>query len=133
MEPGGRGVLDTPHSRMTTCCRAANVRDTICHPRECADDDKLICPPGMSIVLRERAARCAKNLICRDGSICFYLSSPICKNISLRCHPKSNLYPSPSHPTEGRIMIVTNAGWDAVDADAPITNGTEADGEVVWS
>jgi hypothetical protein len=43
------------------------------------------------------------------------------------------LYPSLSHPTEGRIMIVTNAGWDAVDADAPITNGTEADGEVVWS
>ena len=30
-------------------------------------------------------------------------------------------------------MIVTNAGWDAVDADAPITNGAEADGEVVWS
>ena len=30
-------------------------------------------------------------------------------------------------------MIVTNAGRDAVDADAPITNGVEADGEVVWS
>ena len=30
-------------------------------------------------------------------------------------------------------MIVTNAGRDAVDADVPITNGTEADGEAVWS
>src|ERR1700726_4239419 len=37
--------------------------------------------------------------------------------------PKSKLYRFPSHPTEGRIMIVTNAGRDAVDADAPITNG----------
>jgi hypothetical protein len=33
----------------------------------------------------------------------------------------------PSH-TEGRLAIVTNAGRDAVDADAPITNGADADG-----
>jgi hypothetical protein len=38
-----------------------------------------------------------------------------------------------SRPTEGRHAIVTAAGWDAVDADVPITNGAEADGEVVWS
>ena len=30
-------------------------------------------------------------------------------------------------------MIVTNAGRDAMDADAPITNGADVDGEVVWS
>jgi hypothetical protein len=36
-------------------------------------------------------------------------------------------------PREGRLAIVTDAGRDAVDADAPITNGAEADGEVVWS
>ena len=48
-----------------------------------------------------------------------FLSSLIFKNISLRARPKSNLYPSTSHPTEGRIMIVTNAGRDAVDAAAP--------------
>jgi hypothetical protein len=30
-------------------------------------------------------------------------------------------------------MIVTNAGRDAVDAEVPITNGADADGEVVWS
>jgi hypothetical protein len=38
-----------------------------------------------------------------------------------------------SRPTEGRLAIVTNAGRDAVDVDAPLTNGAEADGEVVWS
>jgi hypothetical protein len=32
---------------------------------------------------------------------------------------KIKLYDSPSHPTEGRIAIVTNAGRDAVDAAAP--------------
>jgi hypothetical protein len=36
-------------------------------------------------------------------------------------------------PTEGRLAIVTDAGRDAMDADAPLTNGAEADGEVVWS
>jgi hypothetical protein len=38
-----------------------------------------------------------------------------------------------SRPTEGRLAIVTDAGRDAVDAVAPLTNGAEADGEVVWS
>jgi hypothetical protein len=32
----------------------------------------------------------------------------------------------------GAIAIVTNAGRDAVDADVLLTNGTGADGEVVW-
>ena len=36
-------------------------------------------------------------------------------------------------PLEGRLAIVTDAGRDAVDAEVPITNGAEADGEVVWS
>jgi hypothetical protein len=34
-----------------------------------------------------------------------------------------SLYPRPSCPTEGRLAIVTDAGQDAVDADAPLTNG----------
>jgi hypothetical protein len=34
---------------------------------------------------------------------------------------------------EGRFAIVTDARRDAVDADAPITNGAEADGKNVWS
>jgi hypothetical protein len=36
-------------------------------------------------------------------------------------------------PREGRIAIVTDAGLDAMDAGAPLTNGADADGEVVWS
>jgi hypothetical protein len=43
------------------------------------------------------------------------------------------LYDLPSRPTEGRHAIVMAAGRDAVDADAPITNGADADGEDVWS
>jgi hypothetical protein len=34
---------------------------------------------------------------------------------------------------EGALAIVTDAGRDAVDAAAPLTNGAQADGEVVWS
>jgi hypothetical protein len=33
---------------------------------------------------------------------------------------------------QGALAIVTNARRDAVDADVPLTNGTEAYGEVVW-
>jgi hypothetical protein len=39
----------------------------------------------------------------------------------------------PSTPLEGRIAIVTNAGLDAMDAEALLTNSADADGEVVWS
>jgi hypothetical protein len=38
-----------------------------------------------------------------------------------------------SSQQEGRLAIATNAGRDAVDAEVPITNGTIAYGEVVWS
>jgi hypothetical protein len=54
-----------------------------------------------------------------NGGNEIYLSSPVCKNIPVRAHPKSLLYPLPSRPTEGRLAIVTNAGRDAVDAAAP--------------
>ena len=33
----------------------------------------------------------------------------------------------------GRWPSSRTLGWDAVDADVPLTNGTEAYGEVVWS
>jgi hypothetical protein len=52
------------------------------------------------------------------------------------CFPRraNHLYKlAPSCPTEGRLAIVTAAGRDAVDVDAPLTNGAAADGEVVWS
>ena len=47
--------------------------------------------------------------------------------------PKSPAYLSYPVPNEGRFAIVTNVGRDAVDAKALLTNGAEADGEVVWS
>src|ERR1700736_2273407 len=53
--------------------------------------------------------------------------------ITLAVRPKSVVYAHCLVPLEGRFAIVTNAGWDAVDADVPLTNGTEADGEGVWS
>src|SRR5260370_26713663 len=53
--------------------------------------------------------------ICPSGS---FVSSPLCKNISVSAPPKSDLELFASRPTEGRIAIVTDAGWDAVDAAA---------------
>jgi hypothetical protein len=41
--------------------------------------------------------------------------------------------PAPSTPPEGRIAIVTDAGLDAMDAEALLTNGADADGKDVWS
>jgi hypothetical protein len=61
------------------------------------------------------------------------MSSPKIKNISLYPNWKSvHEYARPTRQ-EGRIAIVTNVRWDAVDADVPITNGADAYGEVVWS
>ena len=54
-------------------------------------------------------------MICPSGS---FVSSPLCKNISVSTPPKSPLELFASRPTEGRIAIVTDAGWDAVDAAA---------------
>ena len=51
----------------------------------------------------------------------------------LAARPKSAVYARRPVPTEGRLAIVTDAGRDAVDAEALLTNGAEADGEVVWS
>ncbi len=48
------------------------------------------------------------------------LSSPIRKNIPPFHRTQiTGLFP-PSHPSEGRIAIVTDAGWDAVDADGAV-------------
>jgi hypothetical protein len=68
-----------------------------------------------------------------DGQISKNLSSPFCKNISVFQKCKPDYMICRPVPLEGRFAIVTDAGRDAVDADAPITNGAEADGEGVWS
>jgi hypothetical protein len=55
------------------------------------------------------------------------------KNILFFRNRKSWVYSARPVPSEGRLAIVTDAGRDAVDVDAPLTNGAKADGEVVWS
>jgi hypothetical protein len=44
------------------------------------------------------------------------LSSPLSKNISVFPKSKSGYMISHPVPHEGRIAVVTDAGWDAVDA-----------------
>jgi hypothetical protein len=61
------------------------------------------------------------------------LSSRIAKNIPVSFRPKSPAYRVRPVPNEGRLAIVTNAGRDAVDVAALLTNSAKADGEVVWS
>jgi hypothetical protein len=80
-----------------------------------ASGEQRACPTGKSVRLLE------------------FLSSPSRKNISVFPKPKSSYMSSRPASLEGRFAIVTDARRDAVDADAPITNGAEADGEVVWS
>ena len=46
---------------------------------------------------------------------------------------RANPTKSPGRGHAWGVVHVTNARWDAVDADAPLTNGAEADGEDVWS
>jgi hypothetical protein len=53
-----------------------------------------------------------------DGQISKNLSSPSRKNIPLHPSGKSSLQARPVSPEKGRIMIVTNARWDAMDATA---------------
>jgi hypothetical protein len=55
------------------------------------------------------------------------------KIIRFTCEPNHRLILRHPVPNEGRFAIVTNVGRDAVDAKALLTNGAEADGEVVWS
>jgi hypothetical protein len=51
-------------------------------------------------------------------AFCKSLSSLVVKNILLHYWPKSSLLFLPARPNEGRFAIVTNVGWDAMDAAA---------------
>jgi hypothetical protein len=60
-------------------------------------------------------------VICPSGGLLMGVSSLFSdfpKNISVPTPPKSNLQLSHPTPPEGRIAIVTDAGWGAVDAAA---------------
>src|SRR5882672_1548419 len=67
--------------------------------------------------VRDASGICSRlhAVICPSGN---FVSSPVCKNISVSTHPKSLLELRYSTPPEGRIAIVTDAGRDAVDAAA---------------
>jgi hypothetical protein len=58
-------------------------------------------------------------VICPTGCFAICVSTPVSKNILLRVLVEAALLIPPSHPSEGRIAIVTDAGRDAVDAAAP--------------
>jgi hypothetical protein len=66
-------------------------------------------------------------------SKCFASSSPALKNIMLCFRGKSSAYLDGLVPEEGRWPSSRTLGPDAVDAEALLTNGADADGEVVWS
>jgi hypothetical protein len=67
------------------------------------------------------------------GQISKFVSSPFVKNFSLPIRGKSLLY-FPIPPTRGAYAHSSrNAGRDAMDAMAQLTNGADAYGEVVWS
>jgi hypothetical protein len=57
-------------------------------------------------------------VICPTGCFAIWLSSPLCKNISLHRRVEAVLLIAPSTPQRGRIAIVTDAGLDAMDAAA---------------
>jgi hypothetical protein len=72
--------------------------------------------------------------ICPTGKSRQSLSSSSRKNIVVHFRPKSPLHLFLSRPHEGRIAIVTDAGWDAMDAGFVKRRMTLlADGEAVWS
>jgi hypothetical protein len=78
----------------------------------------------------------AEEIACRANhraGRCFGCPAPFAKIILFSRTPNQNYMIRRPVPKEGRHAIVTAAGRDAVDADAPITNGAEADGEDVWS
>jgi hypothetical protein len=75
----------------------------------------------------------AERIFVPDGQISESCPAPFAKIFRFAIYPNHFYIPRRLVPHEGRIAIVTDAGWDAVDADAPLTNGADADGEVVWS
>jgi hypothetical protein len=68
-----------------------------------------------------------------DGQITAnFLSIPLGKNIPLHTERKSATYARRPVPLRG-VRTSRTLVRDAMDADVSMTNGTEADGEVVWS
>jgi hypothetical protein len=90
-------------------------------------------PPQFASTERGRTGEHAKRADVADGQIT-QRSCPalLAKTISFPLGANHFISAAVSSHQEGRLAIVTNAGRDAMDADVLLTNGTEADGEVVW-
>ncbi len=68
-----------------------------------------------------------------DGRLVVFPVHPhLQKYFICRFGRNTSTYFAVSSHQQGRLAIVTNAGRDVVDVNAPLTNGVEADGEVVW-
>jgi hypothetical protein len=73
-------------------------------------------------------------LILPDGQITHFRVQPRSqKYFPFTSDPNHFTYYSRLVLPEGRLAIVTDAGRDVVDVEVSITNGTDADGKVVWS
>ena len=88
----------------------ARLRASRVHPADLRVKSNLLSPINVIWVVQSRSKRYS----------CFRL-------------PQITFITPPSTPLEGRIAIATDAGLDAMDAAALLTNGANADGEVVWS
>src|SRR5712664_2006135 len=73
------------------------------------------CEKQTVLTIKPAQVICPSGCLSNGASSCF---SDFPKNISVFTHPKSILELSHPTPPEGRIMIVTDAGRDAVDAAA---------------
>jgi hypothetical protein len=81
----------------------------------------------------ELAGRASKSTrMIRWANQQFRCPAPFTKIFLFSFDPNHRLILCRPVPNEGRLAIVTNAGRDAVDATALLTNSANADGEVVW-
>jgi hypothetical protein len=76
--------------------------------------------PGFAIIHGVIGTRRANHLVVFD-SLC---PAPFTKIFWFSERPNHFISAAVPFHSEGRSAIVTNAGWDAVDADVPLTNGT---------
>jgi hypothetical protein len=80
----------------------------------------VICADGLlSFPFASVPRACAKNPICRSGSTCVALSSPLCKNNSVYPKCKSVYVVCHPVPEEGRWPSSRTLGRGAVDAAVP--------------
>ena len=70
---------------------------------------------------------------CPTGKSPVSCPAPSKKIFLLATDPTQTYIPRHPVPLRGTARDVTDAGRDAVDADARLTGDAEADGEVVWS